>query len=151
MARERIASSVTTPPALRNTCASPSCRPRILWTSSRASMQATTASFFAGGSGRSPFLNEWAYESLLRTRSSVTLMAMPPESDVSELGDLGPPLQIPLPCWERVQCLFRLATEAAGAARVIDRAPPRENRASVGHPHSLPTLMGRSRRSLRLV
>src|SRR6266487_1146416 len=97
MARERIASSVTTPPALRNTCASPSCKPRILWTSSRASMQATTASFFAGGSGRSPFLNEWAYESLLRTRSSVALMAMPPESDVSELGGPWSPSPHPSP------------------------------------------------------
>src|SRR5438477_11729444 len=97
MARERIASSVTTPPALRKTCASPSCRPRILCTSRRASMQATTASFLAGGSGRSPFLNDWAYESLLRTRSSITLMAMPPEGDVSELGDFCPPSTDPSP------------------------------------------------------
>jgi hypothetical protein len=29
IASERISSSVTTPPALRITCASPSCRPRI--------------------------------------------------------------------------------------------------------------------------
>ncbi len=54
IASERISSSVTTPPALRMTCASPIWRPSRAWTSRRASMQATTATFFAGGSGRSP-------------------------------------------------------------------------------------------------
>ena len=46
----------------------------MAWTSSRASMQATTATFLAGGSGRSPLSKDSAYASLLRSRSSVTLM-----------------------------------------------------------------------------
>ncbi len=46
---ERISSSVTTPPAFRITCASPSLRPRTPYGFSLASMQATTATFFAGG------------------------------------------------------------------------------------------------------
>ena len=54
IASERISSSVTTPPALRMTCASPSARPRIRYTSSRASMQATTATCLLGGSGSGP-------------------------------------------------------------------------------------------------
>src|SRR3954463_1924653 len=74
MASERISSSVTTPPALRMTCASPTSRPRMAWTSSRASMQATTATPLAGGSGRSPLSKPSAYVSLLRSSSSVTLM-----------------------------------------------------------------------------
>src|SRR5438045_8941037 len=41
--------------------------------------------------------------------------------------------------WNRSR--VRLTTEAAAAARVIDRAPPREDRASIGYPHRLPTLM----------
>src|SRR3712207_5444616 len=45
---ERI-SSVMTPPALRITCASPSSSPRILWTSRRASMQATSAHALSRG------------------------------------------------------------------------------------------------------
>jgi hypothetical protein len=60
IASERISSSVTTPPALRITCASPSPSPRIAWTSSRASMQATTASLRDGGSGRSPAVKDAA-------------------------------------------------------------------------------------------
>ena len=54
MVSDRISSSVTTPPALRMTCASPSLRPRMPYTLSRASMQATTATPLAGGSGSSP-------------------------------------------------------------------------------------------------
>ena len=54
MVSERMASSVTTPPALRMTCASPSLRPSALCVSMRASMQATTARPRPGGSGRSP-------------------------------------------------------------------------------------------------
>ena len=54
IASERISSSVTTPPALRMTCASPSSSPSTFAGRSRASMQATTATFLAGGSGRSP-------------------------------------------------------------------------------------------------
>ena len=53
IASERIASSVTTPPALRITWASPSERPSAPYTLSRASMQATMAVLRAGGSGRS--------------------------------------------------------------------------------------------------
>jgi len=52
-ASERMTSSVTTPPALRMTWASPFCRPSTAVTSSRASMQATTASPLAGGPARS--------------------------------------------------------------------------------------------------
>jgi len=54
IASERISSSVTTPPALRITCASPSARPRIAYTFSRASMHATTATWRDGGSGSGP-------------------------------------------------------------------------------------------------
>jgi hypothetical protein len=39
---------VTTPPALRITCASPSLSPRIAYTLIRASMHASTATFLAG-------------------------------------------------------------------------------------------------------
>ena len=55
IASERISSSVTTPPALRITWASPSFEAEQRRTGSRrASMQASTATFLAGGSGRSP-------------------------------------------------------------------------------------------------
>ena len=57
MTRLRKASSDATPPALRMTWASPSCMPRILAGSSRASIQASTATFFAGCDGRSPLSN----------------------------------------------------------------------------------------------
>src|SRR5919199_1503476 len=75
IASERIVSSVTTPPALRMTCASPSSRPRIRVGIMRASMHATTATFLAGGIGRSPLSKRSAYCSALRRRSSVVLMA----------------------------------------------------------------------------
>ncbi len=52
---ERITSSVTTPPALRITCASPSVSPSNAPVMIRASMHATTAMLFAGGSGSEPF------------------------------------------------------------------------------------------------
>src|SRR5215213_382320 len=74
MARERIASSVTTPPALRITCASPSSSPSTRVGIRRASMQATTATRLAGGRGSSPLSKAWAYCSALRRSSSVTLM-----------------------------------------------------------------------------
>jgi hypothetical protein len=48
MASERMASSVTTPPALRIACASPLFKPSIPYTFSLASMQATTAMWLAG-------------------------------------------------------------------------------------------------------
>ena len=61
IASERSVSSVTTPPALRITCASPSSRPRTRVGIRRASMQATTATFLAGGSGSSPLSKASAY------------------------------------------------------------------------------------------
>jgi hypothetical protein len=54
IASDRISSSVTTPPALRMMCASPSRKPRMAYGFRRASMHASTASFLAGRSGRSP-------------------------------------------------------------------------------------------------
>ena len=45
-------------------------------------MQATTATFLAGGSGRSPLSKDSAYASLLRSSSSVTLMAGQNSRDV---------------------------------------------------------------------
>src|SRR5581483_2707819 len=89
---ERIASSLTTPPALRITCASPSSRPRILCTSSRASMHATTASFLAGGIGRWPFSKPPACFSLLRSNASVVLTANTSNGDGLRTG-----------CWCRTQ------------------------------------------------
>src|SRR5581483_8975564 len=77
IASDRISSSVTTPPALRITCASPSLRPRSAYGLSRASMQARTTMPFAGGIGRSPRSNVSAYRSALARSSSVTLMAGP--------------------------------------------------------------------------
>src|SRR3712207_6235880 len=71
---ERISSAVITPPALQMMWASPSSRPRIRDGISRASMQATTATFLAGGSGSSPLSKDSAYCSALRRSSSVTLM-----------------------------------------------------------------------------
>ena len=59
IASERIASSVATPPALRMTWASPSSRPRIFAGSRRASMQASTATLRAGGSGSGPWNPFW--------------------------------------------------------------------------------------------
>jgi hypothetical protein len=58
IASDLISSSVITPPALRITCASPSCSPRRPYGFRRASMHATIATRFAGGSGRSPFSKE---------------------------------------------------------------------------------------------
>src|SRR5829696_5472735 len=74
MASERISSSVTTPPALRITCASPSSSPSTRVGMSRASMQATMAMPLAGGSGSSPLSKRSAYCSALRRSSSVTVM-----------------------------------------------------------------------------
>ena len=54
MTRERSTSSVTTPPALRMTWASPSERPSKRPVSMRASMQAMTAALRAGGAAASP-------------------------------------------------------------------------------------------------
>src|ERR687897_284280 len=75
MASDRIASSVTTPPAFRITCASPTSRPSARAGSSLASMQARTATCVAGGMARSPLPNPAAYLSLFARNSSVTVMA----------------------------------------------------------------------------
>src|SRR3954454_5086708 len=74
IASERIVSSVTTPPALRITWASPSSSPRTRVGISRASMHATTASLRPGGIGRSALSKLAAYCSALRRTSSVVLM-----------------------------------------------------------------------------
>src|SRR5271165_1902898 len=77
MVRDRMTSSVATPPALRITCASPSESPSTPYGLSRASMQATTAVRDAGGNGRSPLSNPAAYCSELATKPSV-LLTVPP-------------------------------------------------------------------------
>src|SRR4051812_27680978 len=74
IASERIVSSVTTPPAFRMTCASPSFSPRTFVGISRASMHATTASLRPGGIGRSPLSKLEEYCSALRRTSSVVLI-----------------------------------------------------------------------------
>src|SRR4029453_2624345 len=73
IARERISSSVITPPALRITCASPIEIPRIGYGFRRASIQATTATFLAGGRGRSPLSNPSAKALLFSRNSSIAL------------------------------------------------------------------------------
>ena len=55
IASARITFSVTTPPALRSTCASPSSSPRNACGSTRASMQVSTMSLRAGGTGSPAF------------------------------------------------------------------------------------------------
>src|SRR4051812_18476078 len=74
MMRERIASSVAMPPALRITWASPVLKPRIWSGMSRASMQASTANFRAGGIGRSPSWKLLAWASFALIVSSVILI-----------------------------------------------------------------------------
>ena len=65
MTRERMASSLARPPALRMTCASPSLSPAYLAGSSRASMQVRIAKRRAGGRARSAVEpKEAAYDSL---------------------------------------------------------------------------------------
>src|SRR5580658_2170386 len=54
MTRERMASSLARPPALRITCASPSARPANLAGSMRASIQVSTAKRRAGGRASLP-------------------------------------------------------------------------------------------------
>src|SRR5919197_1914367 len=77
IAKERISSSVITPPALRITCASPIESPRIGYGFSRASMQATIATFLAGGSGRSPLSKASAKAALFFRNSSMALISPP--------------------------------------------------------------------------
>src|SRR5215208_3002746 len=69
MARERMASSETTPPALRITWASPGSSPRSPAGSSRESMQARIASLRAGARGRSPLSKVGTEAALLSRRS----------------------------------------------------------------------------------
>src|SRR5215211_6189889 len=76
MTRERISSSVITPPALRMMCASPSCSPSMTNGLKRASMHVTTATRFAGGIGRSPLSKVLAYSSLFLNNSSIVLICL---------------------------------------------------------------------------
>src|SRR5215218_5999646 len=80
IARERISSSVITPPELRITCASPIESPRIGYGFRRASIQATIATFLAGGSGRSPLSKPSANASLFFRNSSMALISAPPRT-----------------------------------------------------------------------
>src|SRR5215213_4859293 len=75
IAKERTSSSVITPPALRITCASPIESPRIGYGFRRASMQATIATFLAGGSGRSPLSKPSAKASLFFRNWSMALIS----------------------------------------------------------------------------
>src|SRR5262245_5116476 len=75
MTSERIASSVTTPPALRMTWASPGSRPRARAGSRRASMQASTATLRAGRPGAPAASKPAANRALWARRSSVLLIA----------------------------------------------------------------------------
>src|SRR4029450_10349628 len=77
IARERISSSVITPPALRITCASPIESPRIGYGFRRASIHATIATFLAGGSGSSPLSKPSAKASLFFRNSSMALISAP--------------------------------------------------------------------------
>ena len=63
--RDRMTSSVTTPPALRTICASPFDRPRILKISIRESMHATTAKRMLGATAKSLSSNLSAKSRLL--------------------------------------------------------------------------------------
>src|SRR4029450_1924419 len=77
IARERISSSVITPPALRITCASPIESPRIGYGFRRASIQATIATFLAGGSGSSPLSKPSAKGPWFLRNSSMALISAP--------------------------------------------------------------------------
>jgi hypothetical protein len=107
IASERIVSSVTTPPALRMTWASPSFSPSTRVGMRRASMHATTAIFLAGGSGSSPLSKFDAYCSALRSRSSVALM-----STVSSVGGIAWAGML----WKTDRFWGRLRAAAAAAA-----------------------------------
>src|SRR5215218_71463 len=80
--RERISSSVITPPALRMMCASPSWSPSMTNGLRRASMHVTTATCFAGGIGRSPLSNVSAYFSLFLNNSSIAVMRVSSRKEV---------------------------------------------------------------------
>ncbi len=70
---DRSTSSVTSPPALRSTCASPGASPSSAYTSILASMQATTATDRVGRPGGSAEYFR-AYCLLLASSSSVADM-----------------------------------------------------------------------------
>ena len=141
MASERISSSVTTPPALRMTCASPTSSPRMAWTSRRASMQATTASFFAGGSGRSPLSKLAAYASLLRSRSSVTLMRANIHAALDSAADARA---------DRVPVARRGRRDQAEADRRVRRPGQHRRGAPQRGAHALAGRLGRTRPAARL-
>src|SRR6478609_6184571 len=68
--RERITSSVITPPALRITWASPCCSPRMPKIAMRESMQATIASWRRGATSRSWSSKASAYAAFRASSSS---------------------------------------------------------------------------------
>ena len=74
MASARISCGVTTPPALRITCASPGASPSTAAGSMRASMHVTIAILRLGSIGNPPSSNDDAYDALLASSSSVTDM-----------------------------------------------------------------------------
>src|SRR5919202_3409334 len=150
IASERISSSVITPPALRMTWASPSLRPRMRYTSRRASMQATTATCLAGGSGSGPE-KVAEYSALLASSSSVTDTQTPhlrgevgirqrPRGQAKEALEAGadarPRYRIDRrhPCADsartaraqRAACAYRYLSPAAWARVPTDRVPASE-------------------------
>src|ERR1700760_3231093 len=96
------------------TCASPSFRPRIRYTSSRASMHATTATCLLGGSGSGPE-KFFAYSSLFFRYSSVTVI--PTSLLARKSPDDNNTTQV---CHESKSQRFR---RLLGGAQVVDRCP----------------------------
>src|SRR5437867_3698601 len=80
MTRERMASSLARPPALRMTWASPSARPAYLAGSRRASIQVRMAKLRAGGKASLPFSPKSALYCELASRTSdrILFMLVPP-------------------------------------------------------------------------
>src|SRR5271167_835448 len=76
MTRERIASSLARPPALRMTWASPSARPAYLAGSRRASIQVRMAKLRAGGRARLALAPKLAAYDSLAERTSVRILLM---------------------------------------------------------------------------
>ncbi len=76
---ERIASSVTLPPALRITWASPISSPRNRAGSRRASMQVRTAKGRAGGTSSFPLSNPAAHAAFAWLIRSTSDMEPPPQ------------------------------------------------------------------------
>src|ERR1035437_737169 len=88
MVRDRMTSSVTTPPALRMMCASPSESPSTPYGLRRASMQATTAAFDAGGSGRSPLSKLAGERPGVVTKGSGLLTVSSPDKTDLGIGEI---------------------------------------------------------------